>query len=223
MPDGRVERAKALRQKKRTQILEAAQQVFAEKGYHNASIQNIIDTAEIARGTFYLHFASKREAFAQLLDDFLSQMQNAVVRVDITSQVPPYNQLLANIERVLDIVAANRELFRLSLHQSVDFDPEFEEKVREFYQNILTLIQASLASGIELGLVRPGNLQLQAAFAMGSIKEILLQTVLQNQFTELSQHELAHEMLMFALNGVLLLKPSDTLKMLGQPLKEIQE
>jgi AcrR family transcriptional regulator len=46
--------------------------VFKEKGYHATSVNDIIDAAQIARGTFYLYFTSKREVFAELSATFLS-------------------------------------------------------------------------------------------------------------------------------------------------------
>lgn len=47
------------KRERRQQILDAAKHVFAEAGYHGASINAIIERAEIARGTFYLYFESK--------------------------------------------------------------------------------------------------------------------------------------------------------------------
>lgn len=45
----------------RKQILDAAAQVFAEKGYDGASIDDIVERAGVARGTLYYNFASKEE------------------------------------------------------------------------------------------------------------------------------------------------------------------
>ena len=56
----RIDRAARLREDRRAQILQKAKEVFAERGYHNASISEIILRAGIARGTFYLYFRTKR-------------------------------------------------------------------------------------------------------------------------------------------------------------------
>src|ERR1700712_1327200 len=58
--DGRVSRAQRLRQERSTQIQVVARTLFARRGYHETTIQDILDGAGIARGTFYLHFDSKR-------------------------------------------------------------------------------------------------------------------------------------------------------------------
>ncbi|MCI0356492.1 MAG: TetR/AcrR family transcriptional regulator, partial [Acidobacteria bacterium] len=62
---------RAVRTDRRAQILRAAKQVFSQKGFHTASVSDIIERAGIARGTFYLYFESKRDVFDKLLEDLL--------------------------------------------------------------------------------------------------------------------------------------------------------
>ena len=50
-------------------ILDAAYQVFAEKGYGQATIDDIIGACGISKGALYHHFASKEELFKALLED----------------------------------------------------------------------------------------------------------------------------------------------------------
>jgi AcrR family transcriptional regulator len=45
---------------RRQQILNHARDVFAKRGYYAAKIDDIVTAAGIARGTFYLYFASSR-------------------------------------------------------------------------------------------------------------------------------------------------------------------
>ena len=47
----------------RRRLLEAAERVFSELGYHEASIVKITEAAGVAQGTFYLYFAGKQEIF----------------------------------------------------------------------------------------------------------------------------------------------------------------
>lgn len=59
-------------------LLEAAEQVFAEVGYQTASIARITDRAGVAQGTFYLYFASKLDLFEQLVDDLNRRVRKAM-------------------------------------------------------------------------------------------------------------------------------------------------
>ena len=48
-------------EERKNEILDVAEQLFAEKGFDNASTNDIINKIGIARGTLYHHFASKEE------------------------------------------------------------------------------------------------------------------------------------------------------------------
>jgi AcrR family transcriptional regulator len=54
-------------QRSRENLLKAAEKIFGEKGYHSASIVDIVREADVAQGTFYVHFESKHAIFAELL------------------------------------------------------------------------------------------------------------------------------------------------------------
>jgi AcrR family transcriptional regulator len=55
--------------KTRQRLLDAAEKVFGELGYHDASIVKITEAAGVGQGTFYLYFPSKKGVFDELLRD----------------------------------------------------------------------------------------------------------------------------------------------------------
>lgn len=59
-------------------LLEAAEDVFAEHGYAQASVTRITDRAEVGQGTFYLYFESKLDLFVQLVDDLNRRVRQAM-------------------------------------------------------------------------------------------------------------------------------------------------
>lgn len=62
----------------RAAILEAAEQVFAELGYSDASIVRITERAGVGQGTFYLYFSSKLEVFEELVEDLNRRVRHAM-------------------------------------------------------------------------------------------------------------------------------------------------
>ena len=62
----------------RTKLIEAAEAVFAELGYHDASIVKITEHAGVAQGTFYLYFAGKRQIFDELVRDLNGRVRHAM-------------------------------------------------------------------------------------------------------------------------------------------------
>ena len=74
--DGRALSARG--EKTRQKLLEAAEQVFGDLGYHDASIVKITEAAGVGQGTFYLYFASKKEVFDELIRDMNRRVRHAM-------------------------------------------------------------------------------------------------------------------------------------------------
>jgi AcrR family transcriptional regulator len=74
--DGRALSARGTRTRQR--VLEASESVFAEHGYHDASIVKITEAAGVGQGTFYLYFGSKQEVFDELVRDLNRRVRHAM-------------------------------------------------------------------------------------------------------------------------------------------------
>jgi AcrR family transcriptional regulator len=89
----RSERREQRRALSRDQILDVAEQVFARKGFHDASLREIAELAEFSVGSVYSFFASKddiyRDIFHRRGAEFLPQMRRI-----LSSEQPPRQQLL---------------------------------------------------------------------------------------------------------------------------------
>jgi AcrR family transcriptional regulator len=190
------------REQRRELLLQHARDVFAEKGYHAAKIDDIVAQASVARGTFYLHFDDKRGIFEELVDDFLSRISLAIVRIRVDEQAsPPLSQLRENVFRVLEVGLGDPGMTKILLKNAAGLDPDFDRKVRAFYRAIEELLALSLLNGQRMGLVRAGDRRVLGSLALGSIKEILLQSV-EERITS-SALELADAVMRFLAGGIL--------------------
>jgi AcrR family transcriptional regulator len=164
---------KELREARRNQILFFAKHVFSQKGYHNASVSDIIESAGIARGTFYLYFTSKRDIFDSLLNDVLKELRRRIQPIDLSPGAPdPLEQVKANIGRVLEFLVRDPELTTILLHQAAGLDERSAAMLKAFYDRVLSLIEHSLEHGIRLGLVRPCHTRIVASCILGTMKEV---------------------------------------------------
>ena len=62
----------------RQKLLEAAERIFAELGYHDASIVKITEAAGVGQGTFYLYFSGKQQVFDEVVLDLNSRVRHAM-------------------------------------------------------------------------------------------------------------------------------------------------
>lgn len=197
-------RAERIRRQRRSQILDAARRVFGEKGYHAASVSDIIKRAGIARGTFYLYFDSKRAIFEELLEGYLERIWQVVRRVDVGPEAPsPVEQIQGNIERVLDVLAEHRSLNHILLWHAVGLDQEFDQRLDTFYGKLLTLIEGALRLGQEMEVVRTGDARMLAVCVLGSIKEVTAQYLALSAPRGFDRDAAASEILNYVLRGLL--------------------
>src|SRR6185503_9976634 len=91
----RTEAAETSKQK----ILEAAETVFAEKGYDAASLQEICDLAGVTRGLPNYFFGSKENLYRAVLDRAFTRAQDLIAFIHTQAQKPD-----ANVEEILRAV-----------------------------------------------------------------------------------------------------------------------
>lgn len=188
-------RAAQKRADRRAQILRVAIAVFAERGYHRTSIDDIIAGADIARGTFYLYFASKAAVFESVLDDALQSLTQSIRPVEVEDPFapPPHVQLRDNVARVLSYLIADRARAKVLLARSVGHEVEAAERLDRFYEGVRLLLQKALEHGVSMGLVRPCNPSMVAAGLLGMVRGMLERTVFASASPGADLHAIADE------------------------------
>jgi AcrR family transcriptional regulator len=166
------------REDRRQAILHHAAEEFAKGGYHATKIDDIVLSAKIARGTFYLYFADKRTIFSELVDRFFTRLGMAILRVDPKDRERTVEwQIKENIRRVLSGFLEDKMMAKIFITDALGVDDAFDTKLMSFYDEVTKLFMQSLTDGQGLGIVRAGDVRLYATFTMGGIKEILFHLV----------------------------------------------
>ena len=194
------ERAK---QERRRQILAAAKAVFADAGYHGASIHAIIERAQIARGTFYLYFESKAAVFDSILDQALADLRARIHRIEVVDPAaPPVQvQLREQVVATLEYIVKDRALATLLLSAGHTPDVEAAERLDQFFAEMRDLLRRALESGMEIGLLRKVHPELVSAALLGLIRGVIEHLVRKDG--EMTVDDVVNELLMVALRGVL--------------------
>lgn len=162
-----------LREERRKMVLLSAKAVFSQKGYHQASISDIIQKAGIARATFYLYFRSKRDVFNSILDELVKELEEVIKRIDLDSSASSLDQLRSILRLVIMLALENPEMSQIVLKRAGGLDREFNSKLQDFYEVVLGKIESSLQQGIELGLVRKCDTKVTACCILGGMKEVV--------------------------------------------------
>jgi len=167
---------------KRERILDAAESVFAQRGFYNARVAEIAREAGVADGTIYLYFKSKDELLYSL---FESRMERVIqtLAAAVASAEGPVEQVRAFIAAHLSLIADKpqvAEVLTVELRQSSKF---MKEHANPRFGEFLKILAAIIADGQRSGDFNPDlPAPLVARAIFGMIDELALAWLLGNKF-----------------------------------------
>jgi AcrR family transcriptional regulator len=129
---------------KRRHILDTATKVFAERGYYNTKVKDILDKAGVSTGSFYFYFNNKEELFEILYDEmiktYLSVLQDVIdTMTDNAENI--VKSISTTITFSLRTFQKNKELARIMLIGSVGLNSHFEKKRSADHQKISIIFE----------------------------------------------------------------------------------
>jgi AcrR family transcriptional regulator len=141
----------------RAEILDAALQVFAEKGLTGARVDEIAALTQITKPTIYYHFRSKEELYVAVLEHAYGGMRDMerLLELDLDEPVAAMRRL---IEASFDYHAANPAWVRLvsieNIHRAshIEGKPEFGARNAPIVERVRMILEA----GEKQGVFRPG-------------------------------------------------------------------
>src|SRR2546425_12946629 len=119
----------------RDRLLAAAIEVFAAKGYHGTSVDDIVTASDTSKGAFYHYFPSKKDIFLTLVDSLASLVEQGA-EVAIEAEHGALAKVEAALTVVLETAAARRELAPVLLVEAVGLGPEMEQKRLEIHRRV---------------------------------------------------------------------------------------
>ena len=127
-------------EERREQILDAANALFAERGYDEVSVEDIASSAGVARGLVHHYFGGRKQVYIALLERL------GAVR---EQQLPPpvgrsaRARVADNVSRWLDWTEQNRTIWLATLGRGEDIaDPDVRRVVTDLVRRAVALVAA---------------------------------------------------------------------------------
>lgn len=153
---------------RRTQILDAAFEVFAQKGYHKATIKDVARAAGVADGTIYNYFKNKNDLMVEMVKQ-MAEINQLFDQIDQIAGTTTLEDLLTFILRNrLEILTHNITRVQAILPQVIT-DADLRQV---FFDTLLRptlgVVSCLMQSLIDRGEVRtlPAAVAVQSAFSM---------------------------------------------------------
>jgi TetR/AcrR family fatty acid metabolism transcriptional regulator len=163
---------------KRDIIIDAAIQVFSQKGYHNTRMEEIALAAGIGKGTIYEYFDSKLQLFQEMLGRSLETYYSSMSSEEL-DQLSIEERLHFMFETHLKFCYDNRELTKILFWDDV-FDEELKEWSYKIHKEKENRMEALIKEGITRGEVRNLDTKLVTSMITGALQSLWFPLVLEN-------------------------------------------
>lgn len=173
-----VDSRKGSREDKRRRIIDAAVEVFADKGFFGARVSEIAEVAGVADGTIYLYFKSKDEILISLFRERMNEILHRFIEI-LAETEDPEQKLRRYITEHLALVAEQPKLMQVltvELRQSARFMKEYSPQA---FGRYLALLASIIDQGQKRGVFRADlSAVLLSRAIFGMVDEISLSWVL---------------------------------------------
>jgi AcrR family transcriptional regulator len=129
------------KQKKETDLIQAAFRLFLIKGAENTSIDDIVKKAGVAKGTFYLYFKDKNELIDQIIINSAGDIILKVYTEQIAKNYAHFEDLvIAVLDDIIERLRKNTALLCL-IHRNVTWTLYRKAMKKESGESLLDLLK----------------------------------------------------------------------------------
>ncbi len=141
-------------EKTKQELLKIAYKMFLSKGYENTSIDEIIEEAKIAKGTYYYHFKSKEqmlEEVIQMMIDEYEMKANEILNSDLDlpeKMIGIITSFRPNKDEFQIVDTLNRQ-DNLIMHNKIN---------RQVIERVVPMLSKIVEEGVQLGILKCDNI-----------------------------------------------------------------
>ncbi|WP_099469286.1 TetR/AcrR family transcriptional regulator [Konateibacter massiliensis] len=135
---------------RRNEILDAADELFGQKGFDGTSTNDILEKVKIARGTLYYHFKSKEDIMDALIERYNARILGAAQDIAADKSIP-VNERIVRVVMALNISEGNGQEIIEHIHKPQN--ALMHQKIQRVIINRLTpILTEIIKEGIEQGM-----------------------------------------------------------------------
>lgn len=187
----------------RTRILQAAQRLFAQRGYEKTTTHDLAQAAGIAEGTLFRYFDSKKtilvevvtQGWVELLTDLLTEL----------SEMGSYDAVAQVMRRRMCNLQQNANLMRVCFMEA-QFHPDLRDRLQaEIITKMMDVAEAFVQTAMDRGIYRSMNPKIVAQVFLGmfTIAGFSQETIMNPDASLQDKQEMAESLADIFLNGVL--------------------
>lgn len=160
-------------------ILHAALEGFAQNGFDATGVAEICRRAGVSKGAFYHHFPSKQAVFLELMEQWLTGLDEQLTGAARGAKTVPERLLrMARMARLIFVMAEEQLPVFLEFWAKASRDPQIWEATISPYRRYRDTFSSMIEEGIDEGTLRPIDPRNAAYAIVGLATGLILQGVL---------------------------------------------
>jgi AcrR family transcriptional regulator len=196
-------------ERRRSQIVNTAKQMFIEKGFQSTHIGQVCEKLNIARGTVYQYFQNKKEILFAILDVVLEKVEDIFDKDDFNdffSSNPSQNLILEftnkRLSSCISVMLGEPIVIKLIFKDIVGVDDEVNERVGKAISFIEKLVAQEIDELMKKGIYKAGlDSKITASMIVGGVLLVVYEYGRKKQ--DVLDSHLISTMAMNYLHGVL--------------------
>lgn len=129
-------------------ILLIAYKMFINHGFHNTSMQQLVEASHLSKGAFYHHFKSKKDLYKQVIDHYFLSFYKEIDWAMYQSKSLSIQEIEYEIKRfylnflpkILPITNDGLSRYFIMYFEAFNLLSDFKSEVQNFYKNLENLI-----------------------------------------------------------------------------------
>lgn len=131
----------------RKKLLDAAEDVFSEFGFHKALVEEIANRAGLGKGTIYRYFENKEELFKSLMEEHVNELTESVMN-NTSGKTDPIEKIKITLKAYLDFFKMHKRLFSILVFEDEGAGCKNAEECWEKRTGYAKILEAFISDGI---------------------------------------------------------------------------
>jgi len=162
---------------RREQILDAAFNTFAKRGYRDTAVDDIAAAADTSKGGVYFHFATKEAIFRELMRTTADRLAAKVDKA-VAAETEPIAKAEVALHTVLATFAGHRTMARLLFLDALGAGRAFNAETNELHDRFARLIAGYLDEAIVERSIPPIDTSITGVAWFGALNEVVARWLL---------------------------------------------
>jgi AcrR family transcriptional regulator len=164
---------------RRAEILDAALQCFADRGFHETTMDDLVRASGLSKGSLYWHFSSKVEVFLGVHDLVVERIVQGIDEIEQRTESVP-ETLRAQCAFLVDTLGGERTLL-LAWSEFLNH-PEARQRMAEIYRWSRQRLAEEIERGVERGEIRPDVAAGLPSTLTALVEGMLIQAMMDAEF-----------------------------------------